>query len=331
MNSPAHSRSARSAGVPAAILAFIIALLLSPSVRGQHGAPAAEQPKTETATDASKTAKTIVMTGKKAGEERLDNDLMLKLCWCPPGKFVMGSPPDETGRQVDEKQTDVTLSRGFWLGKYEITQDQWRKLMESEPWQSRQYVTDGPDNAATFISWNDAKAFCRKLTEKEQSGGRLPKTWSYTLPTEAQWEYACRAGSKTPYSFGDKEDLLRNYGWFAGNQPEVDGEKAPSAQKFGVKKGNAWALFDMHGNVWEWCLDSYSERLPGGTDPEFTGKGVNHMIRGGSWTDDAASCRSAYRHYQLPGGKSSYIGFRLALVQNSTAEKPATGKPAGAP
>ena len=326
MNPFAHLWSA----LAAFLSVFFAILLLSVPVPAQDvkekvtDAPAAkdaEEKPADPKNPAPKNTRSVVMLGKKAGEERLDNNLMLKFCWCPAGKFLMGSPPEEPGRQVDEKQVEVNLSRGFWLGKYEITQAQWRKLMETEPWQARQYVTDGPNNAATFISWNDARAFCRKLTETEQTAGRLPKIWTYTLPTEAQWEYACRAGSKSAFSFGNDENLLRNYGWFAGNQPEVDGEKAASAQKFGLKKGNAWGLFDMHGNVWEWCLDSYSERLPGGTDPESIGKGVNHITRGGSWTDDAPSCRSAYRHYQLPGSKNSYLGFRIALV-STAAEKP---------
>src|SRR5262249_31753837 len=131
---------------------------------------------------------------------RDDNGLKLKLIWCPPGKFKMGSPDSELGRHPDENQVDVTLKDGFWLGQTEVTQGQWRQLMLTTPWTGERFVKDGDSYPVTYVSYDDAMSFCERLTKQERSAGRLPVDAIYILPTEAQWEYACRAGTSTRFS-----------------------------------------------------------------------------------------------------------------------------------
>ena len=155
---------------------------------------------------------------------------------------MMGSPPGETYRDDNEAQHRVNLTQGFWLGKHEVTQDQWKKVMGSNP--SR---FNGATLPVEQVSWNDAMKFCEKLSQIEKAAGRLPEGWVYTLPTEAQWEYGCRAGTTTAYSFGDtitKEQA--NFGYSVGKTTSV-----------GTYPANPWGFHDLHGNVWEWCRDWY--------------------------------------------------------------------------
>jgi formylglycine-generating enzyme required for sulfatase activity len=236
---------------------------------------------------------------------------------------------------------DVELSKGFWLGETEVTQGQWKQLMGTSPWSGRTGVgarastdttppKEASDYAASYISQDDALAFCKKLTAQEQRAGRLPKDWKYSLPTEAQWEYACRAGTKTKFSFGDDESQLTQY-------DNVDNVNEPYAHQVGLKKPNAWGLRDMHGNVWEWCIDWYASKLSGGKDPvgprtppppggppvpvdgitppppDGT-SGRNRVVRGGSWVDVALTCTSANRFYSNPHRGNGVDGFRIAAV-----------------
>src|SRR5262249_604378 len=163
-----------------------------------------------------------------------------------------------------------------------------------------QWVRQGANYPATMVSWDDAMEFCRKLTTDERQSGRLPDHWEFTLPTEAQWEYACRAGTQTRYSFGDDERSLADYACFEAN---VMPSKENYAHKVGLKRPNAWGLCDLHGNVWELCRDVYDERLPGGRDPENTSQGTFRVIRGGSWNYEAPSCRSSERLWNMPSFK----------------------------
>jgi formylglycine-generating enzyme required for sulfatase activity len=206
-----------------------------------------------------------------SGEERDDNGLKMKLCWCPPGAFRMGSPKDEPGRIDDEGgengPVSVTITRGFWMGKFELTQTQWQSVMGStireqslKNNQQSFLAGEGPDHPMAFVDHNEAREFCRRFTEAERQAGRLPAGWEYRLPTEAEWEYACRAGTTTRYSFGDDESRLVGYAWFDGNSEH-------SSHPVGQKDPNRWGLHDMHGNVWEWCSDWYVGELMGGTDP----------------------------------------------------------------
>jgi len=249
--------------------------------------------------------------GTRPGEEWSDNSLNMPFRWCPPGKFLMGSPVNEEGRDDDEDQVQVTLTRGFWLGKYTVTQAEWQQVMGSKPWKRKEWVKEDPRCPATYVSWEDAMEFCRKLTERERQAGRLPEGWEYTLPSEAQWEYACRAGTTTAYHFGDDASLLRDYAWFDDNAYDI-GEKY--AHEVGQKKPNARGLHDMHGNVWEWCQDVYQEKLPGGTNPVVDDGGSGRVDRGGSWLSHPGHCRSAARLSGSPENRRSYLGFRLARV-----------------
>jgi sulfatase modifying factor 1 len=186
--------------------------------------------------------------------------------------------------------------------------------MKTEPWKGQEFTKEGADFPATYVSWDTATAFCRKLTEQERQAGRLPKDWEYTLPTEAQWEYACRARTKTKFSFSDDESKLGDYAWFFGNA-RMAGEFY--AHQVGQKKANLWGLFDMHGNVWEWCRDIYADELSGGRDPEVQPdektRGSYRVNRGGGWYDYAAFCRSANRSRLSPSLRSRLLGVRVAL------------------
>ena len=250
----------------------------------------------------------VVRSGTRAGEEQSDNSLKMKLVWCPPGKFTMGSPASESGRRSNEDQVAVTLTQGFWLGKCEVTQREWRDVMGSEPWKGQRNVKKGDQIAATYVSWSDAVAFCGKLTASERVSGQLSADWEYTLPTEAQWEYACRSGTLTAYGFRDSASALKEYGWFSQNASSA-GEQY--AREVGLKLPNGWNLHDMHGNVFEWCRDSYSEKLPGGTDPRGPSSGSNRVYRGGSWGSSARHARSADRYWLSPDSRYSLMGFRV--------------------
>ncbi len=253
--------------------------------------------------------------GTKAGQQIADNVLLTPLVWIPPGKFLMGSPPTQPGHRADEGPVEVTLTAGFWLGKYEVTQSEWENMMRTTPWRGKKDVLEGDNYPASFISWDDAMKFCERLTRYERGEGRLPAGWRYTLPTEAQWEYACRAGTATAFSFGDDAAMFGDYGWYDGNTVRR-GE--PFAHAIGQKQPNAWGLCDMHGNVYEWCRDrgdSAIGRLPGGTDPHGPATGSRRADRGGGWEDAANKARSASRDFSPPDERNDDLGFRLAIVR----------------
>jgi formylglycine-generating enzyme required for sulfatase activity len=220
----------------------------------------------------------------------------------------------------------VFLTKGYWLGKYEVTQSEWKQVMKTEPWKKQIATKEGADFPVTYVDWNDAIDFCQKMTEQERLAGRLSNDWEYTLPSEAQWERACRARTETRFSFGDKESKLGDYAWFYDNALKVGGQ---FAHQVGQKESNPWGLFDMHGNVWEWCRDAYAENLPGGRDPEVkpdeqAGRSFR-VFRGGSWDFVDALCRSAFRGKGgSPSIRSYNLGFRVALsaVQQVRPAKP---------
>jgi formylglycine-generating enzyme required for sulfatase activity len=224
----------------------------------------------------------------------------------------MGSPKEEKDRSEDEGPVDVNLPFGVWLGRDEVTQAQWQRFMHTPPWSGKSDVQEGDGYPATYVSWRDAAEFCKKLTEAERTAGRLPAAWEYSLPTEAQWEFACRAGEKTRFGFGDASSDLAKYGWFAVNANDA-GEKY--AHPVGQKKPNDWGFRDMHGNVCEWCRDLYAlvpSKLPEGNDPADAPRGSNRVIRGGSWGAVAGACRCAAREYERDYARFGTVGFRLA-------------------
>jgi formylglycine-generating enzyme required for sulfatase activity len=236
------------------------------------------------------------------GRVRDDNGLNLKLVWCPPGHFQMGIAA-----------IDVTLTNGFWLGQNEVTQSQWQRVMQTTPWKGSPNIKEGDEYPATYVSYDDATQFCELLTTEERRAGRLPDDWKYALPTEAQWEYACRAGSNTTFSFGDSASELGQYAWYQDNAESI-GEKY--AHLVNQKNSNPWGLNDMHGNVREWCAGYMGSQVAGGTDPEGIEsewpKGVNRGYRGGSWGDPASGCTSTLRFRDFPFRRTSTLGFRVA-------------------
>ncbi len=224
-----------------------------------------------------------------------------------PGEFAMGSASSDSANE--KPVTQVKLTQPFWLGKYEVTQGQWERVMGTSVQQQRNKCDpswpmsgEGADHPIYYVSYDEALAFCQKVTEQERAAGRLPEGYAYTLPTEAQWEYACRAGTTGDYA-GDLDSM----GWY-------DGNSGNTTHAVGQKQANAWGLYDMHGNVWERCRDWYGA-YPGGTvaDPTGAASGSDRVFRGGSWGFKASLCRSAYRDSDVPGYRYLFLGFRLAL------------------
>jgi len=235
--------------------------------------------------------------GPKAGDE-ITNSIGMKLVYIPPGKFLMGSPEDEPGRFDDETQHEVEVVKGFYLGKYEVTQEEYQKIAEKNPSAFR-----GPKLPVETVGWKDAKEFCRLLSIKEGKGGKDGKgAGGYRLPTEAEWELACRAGTKTIYHFGNAISLA---------QANIYNAKKNGTVAVGSYAPNAWGLHDMHGNVWEWCDNFYSPNL---VDPvaRIKGKTFSYVVRGGGWGNEPNYCRSAARMRQ-ENTISGNIGFRVAL------------------
>lgn len=270
--------------------------------------------------------RTVEVTEKKAadvtitlepqpGEEQvvdLGGGVKLEMVWVPKGSFMMGSPSSEDNRDDDERQHRVTLSEGFWMGKYEVTQEQWAEVMGKNP-----SHFSGSRNPVEKVSWEDCQAFIQKLNA--YTGGRAAsRAGAFSLPTEAQWEYACRAGTTTPFHYGGRLDSsMAN---FDGNYPygrARKGQYREQTVRVGSFKPNAWGLYDMHGNVWEWCQDWYDKDYPSGsvTDPSGASSGSGRVLRGGSWHFDAWNCRSAHRYRGTPTRRSDSFGFRLVLCR----------------
>ncbi|HBJ36770.1 MAG TPA: hypothetical protein DDZ51_18850 [Planctomycetaceae bacterium] len=234
------------------------------------------------------------------------NSIGMKLKLIPAGTFMMGSPESEEERRDNETRHRVTLTKPYHLGTTEVTQGQWESVMGTTLWKGQMYVQEGSNNAATYVSWDDAVEFCRRLSAKE---GR-----TYRLPTEAEWEYACRAGKTTAYSFGDDAAQLSEYGWWGGIDGNGNSQAEQYAHAVGLKRANAFGLYDMHGNVWEWCSDWYGDYPASAqVDPLGAAPGSERVFRGGGWDHNVWGCRSAFRMWSAPGYRSFYLGFRLAL------------------
>ena len=217
--------------------------------------------------------------------------------WIPPGSFMMGSPDSEEGRSFDETQHEVVLSQGFFMAETECTQGQWVMVMGSNPSNFK-----GANRPVENVSWDVAVEYCRKLTAKQRAEGLLPDGWEWRLPTEAEWEYAARAGT-TGAHYGELDTIA----WYGGNC----GSKTHPVKQ---KTANAWGLYDMMGNVWEWCSDWYRDYSTGSvTDPTGPSSGSGRVNRGGSWYDDAGRTRSAFRLGLDPGYRCISLGFRPAL------------------
>lgn len=237
----------------------------------------------------------------------------LELVWIAKGKFLMGSGDSEVGRRENEgPQTAVTIGYGFWMGKYEVTVDQLNALF------SRGGAHTGSGElhaAANEVTWNEAREFCRRVNGLERARGRVPDGYEYRLPTEAEWEYTCRAGTVTRYSCG--EDILESFGWFG--ELRSNNERGP--KHVGYKMANPWGLYDMHGNVKEWCSDCLRTPYAGGTVTNPVGKipPDTPVFRGGSWYSPSVECRSAWRHYierrsHVRDTALWDVGFRVVLA-----------------
>jgi formylglycine-generating enzyme required for sulfatase activity len=246
--------------------------------------------------------------------KEITNSIGMKLVLIPKGTFMMGSPASEKGRQKDETQHEVTIRKDYYLGVHEVTQSEYQQVMNKNPsnFQGEKIKGDSSPHPVDQMSWNDAVEFCKRLSElpEEKKAGRV-----YRLPTEAEWEYACRAGSTTAYSFGESSQSLGDYAWFSNNSDD-------RTHPVGQKKPNAWGLYDMHGNVFEWCSDWYAEYPKGAvSDPAGPKEGSSRVGRGGSWSNFAAGCRSAFRIRGNPVVSFDYFGFRLALSSQSGIPK----------
>lgn len=291
----------------------------------------------------------------------LSNNATLEMAWIPPGTFIMGSPASELFHKADEgPQIQITLTKGFWLGKTMVTIGQWKSVMgldvrgqlgkmlhddtlhdlggkkqavrdfmrfscDAGP---GQYLANEDENLPMyFVSWNDAMEFCKILNERERAAGHLPEGYEFNLPTEAQWEYACRAGTTDATYAGSlvvagrHSPVLDNIAWYDANSPDdytgngfnVSGRKGgprPVAQK----QPNTWGLYDMEGGIWEWCRDWYGSYRGGSlADPSGSATGTDRVNRGGSFGSGAGDERSANRAKNPPAEASAYRGFRLAL------------------
>ena len=230
----------------------------------------------------------------------------LDMVWIEPGTFTMGSPLDEWGRNGDEgPRFEVELTRGFYLGRCEVTQRQWEAVTGERPWSGdADEVEEDPERPAVHISWADAEDFIARLNA---AGAPL-----YRLPTEAEWEYAGRAGTETLWSFGDAAEQLDRHAWWADNASPAG---RIAAQVVGLKDPNPWGLYDMHGNVWEW-VDDWLGDYPGGAqiDPRGPARGTARVFRGGSFKDVASFSRSAQRCWNAPDQRFSHLGLRLVRL-----------------
>jgi formylglycine-generating enzyme required for sulfatase activity len=246
--------------------------------------------------------------------------------WIPAGQFLMGSPSTEQDRNTDEgPQTMVTLSRGFYMGKYLVTQGEYMSIMGNNP----SYFTGDTNRPVESCGWFNATNYCAQLTALEYQAGRLPPGWNYRLPTEAEWEYACRAGTTTRFSYGDDPGYtnLTNYAWYDGNsyttsQPSgayyLVGGRYYTTHPVGQKLPNQWGLYDIYGDVSEWCQDWF-DFYPGASviDPRGPPAGPDEserVLRSGSWLDDPYTLRSAFRYSADPGNVSGLYGFRVVLA-----------------
>jgi formylglycine-generating enzyme required for sulfatase activity len=269
---------------------------------------------------------TVSLRGAKAGFADAAIEFVrltfgLELVPIPAGEFLMGSPPDEKGRFDSETQHQVRLTVPFWIGRYPVTQAEYQAVMGTNPSEFK-----GERRPVENVDWHEAMAFCQQLTERARQAGWLPDDFAFRLPTEAEWEYACRAGTTTAFNDGSdctkpegKDPALDRLGWFdknSGRETHPVGEKQP----------NAWGLYDMHGNVWEWCWDGKRKYT---TEPQLDPvgplEGARRVVRGGSYWYNARRCRSAYRSAIEPGYRYGNQGFRLAAGQEFEGGAKASG------
>ncbi len=309
---PCHPRQAAIVTTDRCRTFFILALLLFlPGVRAaeqaeeQQREQEAERPGTiaSLSTPSGWThEKRRVRTATPDGEAWSEitcykNSVGMELVLVPDGEFLMGSPRREPGRDGSERpQHEVRITKAFYIGAHEVTQEQYAAVMGKNP-----SKFPGARNPVERVSWHDAVEFCARLSEKDGQ--------TYRLPTEAEWEYACRGGSTTAYSFGSAPRRLGDHAWYSRNS----GEKP---HEVGLKLPNAWGLYDVHGNVWEWCQDWYDDDYRSSTAEDPTGptSGTYRCVRGGSWFDYPTPLRSAARGRDFAPNRVDDHGFRVVCV-----------------
>ena len=276
---------------------------------GDHIVAAANRVKESAASVSKKTNTPVELLPGKAMDSNLGNATKMKLILIQPGKFLMGCQVNEQGRNPQESpQHEVTISKPFYMGVHAVRQDEYESVMRSNPSRNK-----GPNLPVDSVTWDDAMSFCKQLATKTGKNVRLP--------TEAEWEYACRADSKTAYSFGDDSRDLGAYGWFKDNSDALPGDKNAFANKMthpvGGKKPNAWGLYDMHGNICQWCQDCFGKYTEeAAVDPQGPAEGKTRVMRGGSCNLSAGDCRSAFRIAYPPGRASGHVGgfgFRVVV------------------
>ena len=233
----------------------------------------------------------------------LGDGVKLELVLIPAGRFRMGSPAKEKDREGNEAQHWVMITRLFYMGKHEVTQEQWEKVMGTDPSNFK-----GAKNPVECVSWGDSQAFLKKLNGLGKGPGQ------FRLPTEAEWEWACRAGTRTRFCSGETDEALADVAWFNANSGNT-------THPVGTRKPNAWGLHDLHGNVWEWCADWYdssyglqSTAYSLHTDPAGPATGSSRVLRGGSWGNDPRGCRSTYRGGVGPDVRYDVVGLRVVAV-----------------
>lgn len=247
---------------------------------------------------------------------KVENSIGLELRLIPAGKFLMGSPDNEPGRQQREAQRAVVITSNFYIGAYEVTQAQYTVVMGKNPSRfGREKREKDPSKGKRFdshpvdsVTWHGAVAFCEKLAELESEKGAGRR---YRLPTEAEWEYACRAGNKGLWSFGNDRTKLAEHAWFRNRDSDL------AAKPVGERAPNSWHLFDTHGNVWEWCQDWYAEEYAETSpenDPRGPEKGLSKVIRGGSYLSVPAHTRCATRFHDPPQIGDEDVGFRVVMT-----------------
>ena len=218
----------------------------------------------------------------------------MEMIWCAPGSFEMGSPLTEAGRLEDETRHKVSITKGFWLGKYEVTQRQWASVMRGNPSKFKE-----PDRPVETVSWHDCDTFVRRVDV-------ALKDMVVRLPTEAEWEYACRAGSAAPVSGSGQ---IADMAWYDNNSDN-------QSHEVGQNKPNAWGFYDMHGNVLEWCSDWFSvPSTESVVDPKGPPAGSFKMLRGGCWFFYDRDCRSAYRLRREPSLRNCIFGLRIVCTE----------------
>ena len=240
---------------------------------------------------------------EKAPPKQFTNRIGMRFVWIPPGSFVMGSPKDELERKDDEIQHKVTLTRGFYMGIYAVTQEEWQAVMGKNP----SKITGEKNLPVEQVAWHDCQEFVKKLRAKDNK--------PYRLPTEAEWEYACRAATMSPFHFG--ETISTDQANYQGDAVYGTGKKGVFRKKttpVGSFQPNAWGLYDMHGNVWQWCQDWYGETSPkDAVDPQGPAEGKDRVMRGGSWGVHPDFCRTACRYKLEPNWRDDAIGLRVCF------------------